>query len=118
MPTRVHTPLKITAVNANGIGRQAYEVRQLLQNLGKDVALFTASYRKPHMRFCSLDYDIYRTDHEDGHEGGTANTVTKGIHHTCADPPPLLPVKATGVCIPIGNTDLLLAGVYKSPQKL
>jgi hypothetical protein len=33
MPTTVHIPLKIIALNANGIGRQAYEVRKQLQNL-------------------------------------------------------------------------------------
>jgi hypothetical protein len=70
------------------------------------------------MRFYILDYDIYRIDHEDGHEGGTAITVMKGIPYTCTDSHPLLPVKGTEVCIPIENTEMLLAGVYKSPQRL
>jgi hypothetical protein len=31
---------------------------------------------------------------------------------------PLLSVEATGVCIPIGNTEMLLAALYKPPQRL
>jgi hypothetical protein len=30
---------------------------------------------------------------------------------------PLLSVEATGVCIPIGHTEMLLASVYKSPLR-
>jgi hypothetical protein len=32
--------------------------------------------------------------------------------------PPFLSVEATGVCIPIGNTEILCTAVYKSPQRL
>jgi hypothetical protein len=35
--------------------------------------------------------------------------VKKDIPHTCADIPPLLSVEATGVCIQIGSTEMLLA---------
>jgi hypothetical protein len=34
------------------------------------------------------------------------------------DLPPLLTVKATGASIPIGNTEMFLAAVYRSPQNL
>jgi hypothetical protein len=51
MPTRVRRPLKIIAFNANGIGRQPYEVRKRLQDLKIDVALFSETRNKPHMRF-------------------------------------------------------------------
>jgi hypothetical protein len=33
------------------------------------------------------------------------------------DLPPLVSVEATGVCIPIGNQEILLAAVYKSPGR-
>jgi hypothetical protein len=33
MPTMIRTPLKIGAFNANGIERQAYEIRKQLQAL-------------------------------------------------------------------------------------
>jgi hypothetical protein len=36
--------------------------------------------------------------------------------HPC-DLPPLVSVEATGVCIPIGNSEVLLAAVYKSPGR-
>jgi hypothetical protein len=31
--------------------------------------------------------------------------------------PPLVPEEATGVCIPIGNSKILLAAVYKTPGR-
>jgi hypothetical protein len=70
------------------------------------------------MRFYIPYYDFYGTDHEDGHKGGIAFAVKKGIPHTCADLASLFLVKAAGVCIPIGNTEMFLAAVLKSPQRL
>jgi hypothetical protein len=70
------------------------------------------------MRLYIPNYDIYQTDHEDVHKGGTAIAVKKGIPHTCVDLPPLLSVEVTGICIPIGNTEMFLAAVYKSLQRL
>jgi hypothetical protein len=69
------------------------------------------------MRLYIPNYDIYLTDHQDGHKGGTAVAVKNSIPHTCADLP-LLSVEATWVCIPIANSEMLLAAVYKSPQGL
>jgi hypothetical protein len=51
-------------------------------------------------------------------KGRTATAVKKCIPHRCADLPPLLSVEATGVCILIGNTEILLAAVYKSLQRV
>jgi hypothetical protein len=41
----------------------------------------------------------------------------KGIPHNHANPHSLVSVEATGVCIPIGNSELSLAAVYKSPGR-
>jgi hypothetical protein len=41
MATRVHRPLKVTAFNANGIGRQRYELSKQLKDLHAGVALFS-----------------------------------------------------------------------------
>jgi hypothetical protein len=49
--------------------------------------------------------------------GGTAVAAKKAISHTYVDLPPLLSVEATGVCIVIGHTDMLLASLYKSPLR-
>jgi hypothetical protein len=73
---------------------------------------------KPHMKSYIPDYDICQTGHQDGHKGGTATAVKKGIPHTRINLPPLRSVEATGVCISIGNTELFLTAVYKSPQRL
>jgi exonuclease III len=118
MPTTVHIPLKIIAFNANGIGRQAYEVRKQLQDLQIDVALFSETHLTLHMRFYIPKYDSYRTDQEDGHKAGTALAVKKGIPRTWVDLPPCLSVEATEVHIPIGNTEMLLAAVHESLQRL
>jgi exonuclease III len=75
MVATVHRPLKVIAFNANGIGRQAYELRKQLQEPKIDVALFSETHLKPHMRFYIPNYHIYRTDHQDGHKGGTAVAV-------------------------------------------
>jgi hypothetical protein len=85
MPTAVHRPLKIIEFKANGIGRQAYEVIKQLQDLKTDVALFSETHLKPHMRFYILNYNIYRTGREDGHKGETAVEVKEDIPHTCPD---------------------------------
>jgi hypothetical protein len=39
--------------------------------------------------------------------------VRKGIPHNYVDLPPIS-VEATGACIPVGNDEVLFAGVYKS----
>jgi hypothetical protein len=70
------------------------------------------------MRFYIPYYYICRTDREDGYKGGTAIAVKKGIPHTCVDLPPLLSVEATRVCVSIENTEMFLAAVHKSLQKL
>jgi hypothetical protein len=44
-------------------------------------------------------------------EDGTAIEVGKGIPHNHVGLPPLVSVEATGVCIPIGNSEVLLADV-------
>jgi hypothetical protein len=36
---------------------------------------------KPHTRFYIPNYDIYPTDHQDGHNWGTAVAVRKDIPH-------------------------------------
>jgi hypothetical protein len=115
MATRVHRPLKVIAFNANGIGRQRYELSKQLQNLRTDVALFSETHLKPHERFFIPNFHFYQTEHHPGIKSGTTVSVRKGVPHIHVDLPPLVSVEATGVCIPTGNSQLLLAAVYKSP---
>jgi hypothetical protein len=70
---------------------------------------------EPHEEFLIPNYHLYRTDRYPGRKGGTAVAVRKGIPHNHVDLPPLVSVEATGVCISIGNSEVLLAAVYKSP---
>jgi hypothetical protein len=48
-------------------------------------------------------------------KGGTAVAVKKGIFHNHVDLPPFVSIEARRVCIPIGNSEVLLAAVCKSP---
>jgi hypothetical protein len=80
-----------------------------------DVALLSETHPKLHERFYIPNY---HTDCLPGRKGGTAIAVRKDIHHNhvCLDLPHLLLIEATGVCIMIGNNEVPLAAVYKSPS--
>jgi hypothetical protein len=93
------------------------EVSKQLRDLHIDVALFSETHLKPHERFFIPNFHFYRTDRYTGRKGGTAVAVRKGIPHSYVDLPPLVSVEATGVCIPSGNSEVLLAAVYKSPGR-
>jgi hypothetical protein len=81
------------------------------------VALFPETHLKPRDRFHIQNYDFYRIDCHPERKGGTAIAVRKGIPHMHVDLSSLISVEATGVCIPIGNQEILLAAVYKSPEQ-
>ena len=81
------------------------------------MALLSETLLKPHDRFCIQNYTFYRTDRFPGRKGGTAVAIRKGIPHTNVDLTPLVSVEATGVYIPIGNKEIFLAAVYKSPSR-
>jgi hypothetical protein len=51
MTTIIHRSLKVIAFNANGIGRQRYELSKELEDLHIDVAVFSETHLKPHERF-------------------------------------------------------------------
>jgi hypothetical protein len=63
------------------------------------------------------NYRISRTDRSPGRKGGTSISVRRGIPYNRVDLPPLVSVEATRACLPIGNSELLLAAVYKSPGR-
>jgi hypothetical protein len=62
MAARVHRPLKVIALNANGIWWQNYELSKQLQDLYIDVALLSETHLKPHKRFFIPNYHFYQTD--------------------------------------------------------
>jgi hypothetical protein len=111
MASRNHRPLKVKAFNANIIWRQLYELSKQLQDLNINVALLSETHLKPHERFFISKYHFYRTGRFPGKKGGTAVAVRNFIPHNHVDLSP----PASEVCIPIGNSEVLLAAVYKSP---
>jgi hypothetical protein len=50
-------------------------------------------------------------------KGGTAVAIRKGVPHSYVDLPSLTSIEATAVCMTIGNKEILLATVYRSPVK-
>jgi hypothetical protein len=59
-------------------------------------------------------YHFYRTDCFGGRKGETAVAVRKGTPHNHVDLPPLVSIEATEVCIPTGNSEVLLSAVCTS----
>jgi hypothetical protein len=81
------------------------------------VALFSEPHVKPHERFFLPNCrHFYHTDCFPGRKGGTAIAIRQGIPHNHVDLVPLVSIEATRVCIPSGNSEVLLAAVYKSPD--
>jgi hypothetical protein len=81
------------------------------------VALFSETHLQPHERFLIPNYRFYRADRGLDRKGGTAVAVKKGIPHNHVDLRPLVSVEATGVCIPVANSSIQFAAVYKSPGR-
>jgi hypothetical protein len=81
------------------------------------VAHFSETHLKPYERPYIPNYHFYRIDRHPGRKGGTEVAVTKDIPHKHVDLPPFVSVLATRVCIPIGNREILLSAVYKSPGR-
>jgi hypothetical protein len=79
MAAIVYRPLKVVALNANSIGRQTYELRKQMPDLKTDVALFSETHLKPHLRFEIPNYHIYQNDNIDGNKAGTAVALKNGI---------------------------------------
>jgi hypothetical protein len=79
-----------------------------LQQQHIDVDMLSETYLTPHESLFVPNYHIYRTDRFTGRRGRTAVAVRKGIPHNHVDLPPLVSVKASGVCTPNGNSEALL----------
>jgi hypothetical protein len=115
LAARIHRPLKITEFNANGIWRKRYELSKQLQDLHIDMALLSETPLKPHEKFYIPKYHFYHTEHFPGSKGGTAVAIREDIPHNHVDLQRTVSAEAKGLCIPIGNSKVLLAAVYKSP---
>jgi hypothetical protein len=116
MAARVHRLVEVIAFTANGIWRQRYELSSKhLQDLHKDAALIKKTHLKPHERFFIPNYCFFQTDCFLGRKGQTVIAVRKGIPCNHVDLSPLASIEATGACIQIGNSKMLLAAVCKAP---
>jgi hypothetical protein len=80
-----------------------------------DVAVLSETHLRPNEKFIIPNYHFYWTDCFLGRKGRTAVAISKGVPHNHVDLSLLVSIEATGVCIPIGNSEVLLAVVHKSP---
>ena len=109
--------LKFIAFNARGILPQKYEFRRLLLKYKIDIALLNETHLKPYNNFHIANYSVYRNDRTWADGGGTAIIIKKGIPHQQLHLPPLQTIEATGALIKIKHQELLIAAVYKQPDK-
>jgi hypothetical protein len=81
------------------------------------VVLSSETHLKPHERVYIPNHHFYPINRHPGRTGGTAVAVRKGIPHNHVALPLLVSVEATGVCVPTGNREILLAAVNKSLER-
>jgi hypothetical protein len=75
-------------------------------------ALPSETSLKPHERFFIPNYHFYWNDQFPGRKDRTAVAMRKGISPNHGYLPPLASIEVTGFCIPIGNSEVLLAADY------
>jgi len=92
MDTRVKRNLKVLVFNANGIGRQRYELGKQLQDYRIDVCLLSQTHVQPQETFFIPNFHVCRTDHFPTLKGGTVVEVRKGMPHNHVDPSALVSV--------------------------
>jgi hypothetical protein len=115
--TCLHRPRKVRASNANGVGKQLFEVSKQLQGRHIDVVLPSETNLKPHEIYFIPNYHFYRTDLFPYLKRGTVVFVTKYIPHNHRDLPPLASTEVTEICVPVAKTEVLLTAVYKPPGR-
>jgi hypothetical protein len=81
------------------------------------VTLFSETHLKPHEKPLIANFHFYRNNSYPGRKGGSTIAVKKGIPHNHVDLQPIVSVETTGICIPICNSEILLAAVYKFPGR-
>jgi hypothetical protein len=92
-------PLRVMALNVNGIGRQCYVLRKRMQNLLIDVAMLSDTHLKLHERFFIPNYHFYQTDCYPGRNGITVVAVIKSNPDNRVNLPPLVSVEEVGLRI-------------------
>jgi hypothetical protein len=107
---------KVIAFNANDIWRQCCELSKQLQDVHIDATLLSETHLKHYEKYFIANNHFYRTGRFLGRRGGNAFAARKGIPHNHVDLPPFLSIEATGGCILICNSEVLLTAVCKLPS--
>jgi hypothetical protein len=75
--------------------------------------LYLQRHIKPHNRFFIPSYHFYWISYFLGLKDRTTTAIRKGIPHNSVDLFPFVLVDVTGVCIPTGNSKILLPTIHK-----
>jgi hypothetical protein len=75
--------------------------------------VFSETHLKPHERFFIPNYHFYRTDHFPGTKGGTVGSKKRHSPQPCR-PASACFNRSHWVFILIGNSEMLIAAIYKS----
>jgi hypothetical protein len=102
--------LKIKTFNTKNFRRQACEVAKQSKFWRIDVTFFSETYLKSHMTFYIPNYNIYRTNRYEEHDGGIAIAVRRGIPHMRR--PSVRPFSRSYRGLQ-GDTQMLLEALYK-----
>jgi hypothetical protein len=115
MDARVPRTLKVIAFTENSIWKQ---LSKLLQDVHIDVFLLSQTNVISHGRFLISNNHFYRTGRFPGKKEGNCVVVKKRNSPYRADLPFLVSIEATGVCIRIGNCEMLFAAACVARPRL
>jgi hypothetical protein len=111
------TQLLIVLWNANGLARQADEVKTYLRHQNVDIKLISENHFTMKSSIHIPNYSIYDTQHPDGTaHGGTAIIIKNGIQHHLHRHYNQAHLQATSVTIDDWIGPLTIAAVYCPPN--
>jgi len=112
--TRFRRLLKVVEFNANCIGKQRFELCKQLQDHRIDKTHLWETHPEPNERSFIPNCHVFSVDHSSGLNGEIAIAVRKCISHNPVELPPVFSREETGICVVIGNREVLLTPVYNS----
>nr|CAD7401791.1 unnamed protein product [Timema poppensis] len=110
--------LRILIWNANGILHQKYELEELLETYGIDLALICETHLKTNQRLNITGHNIYRTDREHGKGGGTAVIIKDHLPHYRANINDTENLEATTISISTKTGHINFVAAYNPPSKI
>lgn len=113
----MHTPIKITVWNANGLSQHGQELTAFIQNNDIDIALISETHFTTRSFIKIPRYSIYHTQHPDGTaHGGTAIIIKTTLKHFQLENFAENYLQATSIKVETCNGPLTFSAVYCPPR--